>query len=49
MNLLRETDLSIEEVAESVGIYDANYFIRMFKSNVGHTPSRFRKLNQKKK
>ena len=42
-NLLRETDISIADVAEQCGIFDQFYFSRLFKSYTGMTPSDFRK------
>lgn len=43
--LLLDTDMPITQIAETVGIYDTNYFIRAFKKHTGTTPLRFR--NQK--
>ncbi len=43
MNMLRETEMSISEVAESVGIKDSNYFIKVFRSITGKTPLKYRK------
>ncbi len=45
--LLENTDLSIAEVAENVGIDDANYFSRIFKKTTGLSPKEYRK-NAKK-
>ena len=43
LELLREQkNLSIGDVAEQVGIYDANYFSRFFKKHIGFSPSHFR-------
>ncbi|MFI3237420.1 MAG: AraC family transcriptional regulator [Lachnospiraceae bacterium] len=42
--LLRFTDMSIEEVASSCGIEDRNYFARMFKQVEGTTPREFRDM-----
>lgn len=39
--LLRSTDHSIGDIASSVGIYDVNYFIRLFKKITGTTPRRY--------
>ena len=39
---LVETDLSIDEIAENVGIKNANYLIRIFKSTHGITPHKYR-------
>ena len=43
--LLLDTDMTIAQVAEAVGICDTNYFIRIFKKQTDTTPLRFR--NQK--
>ncbi len=40
--LLLDTDMSITQIAETVGIYDTNYFIRAFKKQTGTTPLKFR-------
>lgn len=44
-SLLKETDMKINEVAESVG-YQHSYFNRIFKKYEGITPSQFRELNR---
>lgn len=41
--LLRNTDLHISAISEKVGIFDYNYFSRMFKKYVGVTPTQYRK------
>ena len=41
---LRNTRLSILEIAESVGYPDVKYFSRIFKNHLNITPSEFRKL-----
>lgn len=44
LELLRDhKNLSSGEVAEQVGIYDANYFTRLFKKYIGYPPSHFAK------
>ncbi|MHC4885401.1 MAG: helix-turn-helix domain-containing protein [Planctomycetota bacterium] len=43
VDLLRETDLSITEVAFRVGFDDGNYFTKVFKQHQGTTPRRFRR------
>ncbi len=40
--LLRNSYLSVAEVAAACGYVDANYFIRVFRANIGTTPSRWR-------
>lgn len=42
--LLRFTDLSIEKIANQVGIDDSNYFIRQFKQIEELTPNEYRKM-----
>jgi len=39
---LRETDLTVREIAKSVGIPNTPYFITLFKRIVGSTPSEYR-------
>lgn len=41
--LLSGTSFSVQEVAESVGIPDANYFIKCFKKEYGITPHSYKK------
>lgn len=41
--LLKQTELSIKEIAESVGFSDQMYFSRIFKKRFGMTPRDFRK------
>lgn len=43
-NLLRFTDLSIEQVGVESGMQDANYFARSFKKAEGMTPGQYRRL-----
>ncbi|MGD9993634.1 MAG: helix-turn-helix domain-containing protein [Salinivirgaceae bacterium] len=40
--LLRETDLSVSEIAGDTGFGDGNYFIKCFKKENGITPVKFR-------
>ncbi|QUI25321.1 PocR ligand-binding domain-containing protein [Vallitalea pronyensis] len=42
---LMDTDLPIYEIADLVGIYDYNYFTKVFKKETGVTPKDFRKGN----
>ncbi len=44
--LLVETDMRIGEIAESVGIFDYNYFTKVFKSEVNCTPREYKKNNR---
>lgn len=41
---LLDTSLSIEEVADSVGIHDAFYFTKLFKQREGIPPGRYRRM-----
>ena len=41
--LLRSSQLSVQQIAEDVGIFDNNYFVKFFKRSVGVTPSAYRK------
>ncbi|MBB3127039.1 AraC-like DNA-binding protein [Paenibacillus rhizosphaerae] len=45
--LLRETTLSIEEVASVIGYNDMHYFSRIFRKWEGLSPLQFRKLSQR--
>jgi len=40
--LLADTDLSVGEIAEAVGIPDVNYFSRLYKKHTGQAPSKQR-------
>ena len=42
-HFLRNTQSSISSIAQSVGIYDVNYFSRLFKRYMGQSPSKYRK------
>ena len=42
--LLRDTSLSVTEIMERVGILDASYFSRLFRSITGYSPRAFRAL-----
>ncbi len=44
-NALIETECTIPEIAESVGISDPNYFIKCFKKEFNITPAAYRKMN----
>ena len=45
--LLFQTNLSINQVAAELGIFDASYFSRFFRKNEGVTPVFFRKMIEK--
>lgn len=40
--LLRTTDLQIQEIADQVGYFDSKYFSRQFKTATGMTPAQYR-------
>lgn len=44
--LLRETKLSVGEIAEQSGYGDYFYFAKLFKKHTGHTPSDYRLTNR---
>ena len=44
-NLLISTDQSISAIAETCGFSDVYYFSKIFKKELGETPSAFRKMN----
>lgn len=44
LELLQVTSLSISEIASRVGIYDANYFSRLFKKVTGYPPRYFKSI-----
>ena len=42
----------IQQIAEEVGVFDNNYFVKLFRKNTGTTPSAYRKnyyIKEKKK
>jgi two-component system, response regulator YesN len=43
IKLLNTSSLPIQDIAYSVGIYDFNYFTKVFKKEIGLTPSDYRK------
>jgi len=43
--LLKQTHLTINEIAWKIGKEDTSDFIRLFKSKTGHTPAEYRKLD----
>ena len=42
MGLLSGTEMSVEEIARSVGFSDSSYFARAFKKQTGATPTEYR-------
>ena len=44
-NMLKITDLSVNEIAYSLGFEYPQYFNRLFKSKTGLTPVEFRNMN----
>ena len=42
--LLAATELPIQEVAERVGIYDENYYARLFKKYQNQTAKQYRNM-----
>lgn len=45
--LLKETSLAISEIYVKCGIESANYFSRVFKAEMGMTPTAYRRHQQK--
>jgi AraC-like DNA-binding protein len=43
-NMLDLTDLTVKEIASSIGMEDPYYFSRMFKKLMGHAPTEYRKI-----
>jgi AraC-like DNA-binding protein len=41
--LLKETDLTVEDVGKAVGYSNSYYFIKLFKEHTGTTPGKFKK------
>ena len=49
-DLLRKTDITIQEASTSVGYADVSYFIRIFKKHTGMTPIQYKdSMNDKKR
>lgn len=44
LELLQVSDLPISEIAAQIGIWDANYFSRLFKRVTGYPPSYFKSI-----
>ncbi|NOU88491.1 helix-turn-helix domain-containing protein [Paenibacillus sp. LMG 31460] len=47
MDMLRDTDLKIQEIASLIGYFTAASFNRVFKKHTGITPSEFRRLHSR--
>lgn len=43
LQLLGTTSMQIQEIAAHIGIYDVNYFTKIFKNHIGCTPSDYRR------
>ena len=43
MDLLRTTDLSMEEISQRVGFSSASYYSKIFKKHIGRSPLQYRK------
>lgn len=41
--LMRETQMSLSQIADACGFYDCNYMIKLFRSKYGMTPGRWRR------
>ncbi len=46
-HLLRNTQSNVSTIAQSVGIYDLNYFSRLFKKYMSYSPTQYRKMVEK--
>jgi transcriptional regulator GlxA family with amidase domain len=46
--LLRDSNLNVQEVAEYLGFNDANYFIKQFKKKAYITPNAYRRISRNK-
>ena len=46
-HLLRNTQSNVSMIAQSVGIYDLNYFSRLFKKYMSYSPTQYRKMVEK--
>ncbi|MCH8552343.1 MAG: helix-turn-helix domain-containing protein [Natronospirillum sp.] len=46
--MLRETNLSVQDIAELLGFSDASYFIRLFRQRAGVTPNDYRRVSRAK-
>lgn len=46
LELLQTTELQVSEIAVQVGVYDANYFSRLFKKVTGYPPHYFKSISK---
>lgn len=46
--LLTGSDMTCEQIASEVGMYDASHFNRLFRQNIGHSPSEYREWAKNK-
>lgn len=46
--MLRETNLSVQDIAEWLGFSDASYFIKLFRQRAGVTPNDYRRVTRAK-
>lgn len=46
MNLLKKTDMRIQEIARAVGYENEKYFYNIFKEALGVTPNQYRKMKE---
>jgi AraC family L-rhamnose operon regulatory protein RhaS len=44
--LLRDTELSVDEICERTGFSDISYFSKVFKKKINYTPSEYRRINK---
>lgn len=47
MVLIKQTELSIAEIAEQVGFSTSRYFSTAFKQHTGQTPTQYKEKNKK--
>lgn len=47
VDMLMYTDLTLQDIAESVGYVDASHLLRVFTNRIGTTPNEYRKYYQK--
>ena len=43
--MLRDSGLSVSQIADDLGFSDASYFCRRFRAVVGHSPTEFRRMS----